>query len=101
VFDSDDVVFAWAIGKAILIVVVALVILAYAAWVVTRQSEDAAQVGIPEDSALKHKSSLQAGTVVFIGRGTTEEAGGVRNILVGTSTEGINVYKPEKPAPAA
>lgn len=102
-FGSDDVVFAWAIGKALLIVVVAFGILVYAAWVVTRQSEDAAQGEISEGGALKHKSAVQAGTVVLIGSGTTEQAGGGRRILAVTSIEEINcvVYEPEKPAPAA
>ncbi|MGB8781708.1 MAG: hypothetical protein WCD02_01230 [Terriglobales bacterium] len=36
-FVSDDVVFAWAIEKAFLIVIVALGILVYAAWAVTWQ----------------------------------------------------------------
>jgi hypothetical protein len=100
-FGSDDVVFAWAIGKALLIVVVAFGILVYAAWVVTRQGEDAAQGGISEDGALQHKSSVRAGTVVLIGSGATEEAGGGRRILAVSSTEEIDVYKPEEPAPAA
>jgi len=36
-FVSDDVVFAWAIEKALLIVIVAFGILVYAAWAVTWQ----------------------------------------------------------------
>jgi hypothetical protein len=33
---SDEVVFAWAIGKALLIVIVAVGILIYAAWALPR-----------------------------------------------------------------
>jgi hypothetical protein len=43
VFDSDDVVFAWAILKALLVVVVGFGFLIYATWAVIRQSKDAAQ----------------------------------------------------------
>jgi hypothetical protein len=37
VFASDDLVFAWAIGKALLIVIVSFDTLVYAAWAVTWQ----------------------------------------------------------------
>ena len=100
-FDSDDVVFAWAILKALLIVIVGFGFLIYAAWAVIRQSKDAAQVAIRKDSTLKYKSSVQADTVLVIASGTTEEAGRARPILAGTSTEEINVHEPEKPAAAA
>ena len=49
-FASDDVVFAWAIGKALLIVIVSFGILVYAAWAVTWPRKNAAHVGIPKDS---------------------------------------------------
>jgi len=41
VFPSDDVVFAWAIGKALLIVIVSFGTLVYAAWAVTWQEKNA------------------------------------------------------------
>jgi hypothetical protein len=37
VFASDEVIFAWAIGKAMLIVIVSLGILVYAAWLGTKE----------------------------------------------------------------
>ena len=40
-FPSDDVVFAWAIGKALLIVIVSFGTLVYAAWAVTWQEKNA------------------------------------------------------------
>jgi hypothetical protein len=40
VFASDEAVFAWAIAKALLIVIVSLGILVYAAWEGTRQLEN-------------------------------------------------------------
>lgn len=97
-FASDDVVFAWAIGKALLIVIVSVGTLVYAAWAVTWQ-KDAAQVRIPKERALKYQSSVQAGTVLLAGSGTTEEAEGARRIPAGTSAEQINA--PEEPAAAA
>lgn len=54
-FESDDVVFAWAIGKALMIVIVSFSILVYLAWAVTWKREHATHVGIPKDGALKHK----------------------------------------------
>jgi hypothetical protein len=74
VFASDDAVFAWAIGKALLIVIVSFGSLLYAAWAVTRQRKSAVHVGTPEDSALKYESSVKAAKVVLIANGTTEEA---------------------------
>jgi hypothetical protein len=55
VFESDDVVFAWAIGKALMIVIVSFSTLVYLAWAVTWKRENAAHVGIPKDDVLKHK----------------------------------------------
>jgi hypothetical protein len=55
VFESDDVVFAWAIGKALMIVIVSFSTLVYLAWAVTWKRENAAHVGIPKDGALKQQ----------------------------------------------
>jgi len=101
VFASDDPVFAWAIGKALLIAIVSVGILVYAAWAVTWQRKDAVHVGFPEDSALNCKSSVKAGNVPLIANGTDEEAEGARLILAGTLAEVINVHEPERPAAAA
>ena len=56
---SDDVVFAWAIGKASLIVLVSFGCLVYAAWAVTYQKENTTHVGIPKDSDLRYKGSVK------------------------------------------
>lgn len=37
-FSSDELVFAWPIGKALLIVIVAFSVLIYAAWAGTRRT---------------------------------------------------------------
>jgi hypothetical protein len=47
-FSSDDAVFAWAIAKALLILIVAAGTLVYAAWVVVRQMDKAAHPEIPK-----------------------------------------------------
>jgi hypothetical protein len=101
VFASDDVVFAWAFGKALLIVMVSFGTLVYAALAVTYQRKNATHVGIPMDSALKYKSSVKAGEVLLIANGPAEEAEGARRILARTSAEEINVHEPEQPAAAA
>jgi hypothetical protein len=49
VFASEDVVFAWAMGKALLIVIVSIGILVYLAWAVTRSEKIAAYVRNHED----------------------------------------------------
>jgi hypothetical protein len=102
VSELDDVVFAWAIGKALLILIVSFGTLVYAAWAaVTWQEKNAAQFGIPNDSALKYAISVKAGKVSFIAIGITEEAEGTRRIFVRTSGEEMNIHKPEQPAAAA
>jgi hypothetical protein len=60
VLASDDVIFAWAIGKASLIVVVSFGSLVYAAWAVTYQKEITTHVGLPKNNPLTHKSSARA-----------------------------------------
>jgi len=77
VFASDDVVFAWAIGKAALVVIVCVSTLVYAAWAVTYQRKNAMDVGIPRDGALRRKGSVKADKVVFIANRTAEEADGI------------------------
>jgi hypothetical protein len=48
---SDDAVFAWAIAKALLIVIATFSILVYTAWALTRQrKKDIAHVATPKDS---------------------------------------------------
>jgi hypothetical protein len=62
VFASDDGVFAWAFGKALLIVIVSFGTLVYAALAVTYQRKNATHVGIAKDSDLKYKSSVESQT---------------------------------------
>lgn len=101
-FDGDDAVFAWAIGKALLIVFVSFGTLVCAAWwAVTRQGENAAHVEIPSDSALKCKSSVEAGKALPIADRTGEEPEGTHPILARTLAEDIDVHDPGQPAAAA
>jgi hypothetical protein len=99
VFDSEDVIFAWAIGKALLIVIVSVSALVYIAWVATRKKEIVARVGIPENRALR--SSAVNASKVLIGPGRTGAAEGARHILSGTSSEENNTREPEQPTVAA
>ena len=99
-FDSEDVVFAWAIGKALLIVIVSVGALVYVAWVVTRKKEIASRVEIPENGALK-SSAVKASNVPFSAPGKTGTGEGARHILSGASREENNTGKSEQPAAAA
>src|SRR5882762_838363 len=78
VLASDDIVFAWAIGKALLIVIFAFGTLVYTAFAATWQRKDAAHAGIPKDDALKNRRLVRPGKVLLIGNGTVEEAEGAR-----------------------
>jgi hypothetical protein len=100
VFDSEDVVFAWAIGKALLIVIVSVGALVYVAWVVTRKREIAPRVEIPENAALR-SSAVKASNMPFSGLEKTGAAEGARPILSGTSREENNTRKAEQPPAAA
>jgi hypothetical protein len=60
VLASDDVIFAWAIGKALLIVIVSPGALVYVAWAVIYKHEPATHVGISKDRALKYNSPVKA-----------------------------------------
>ena len=99
-FDSEDVVFAWAIGKALLIVIVSVGALVYIAWVATRKKEIVARVDIPENGTLR-SSAVNASKVPPIGPGKTRAAEGARHILSGTSAEENNTRKPEQPTVVA
>ncbi len=98
--DSDDVVFAWAVGKALLIVIVSIGVLVYIAWVATRKNETIASVEIPKNGALT-SSDVKASNVPPSGPekiGTAEE---VRHILSGTAAGENNDRKSEQPGAAA
>ena len=81
---SDDVIFAWAIGKSLLIVIVCFGTLVYLAWAVTYKKEIATHVGISEDSTLKYGSSVKR-QVLPIENGTTW-----------TPVEEVNVHEPSR-----
>ena len=105
-FASDHVVFAWAIGKALLIVIVSFATLGYAAWVyaawaVTWQRRNVARLEMPKDGALKDRNSVKAGEILLIANGTTDEGEAARSILTTTSPEATNVPEPEQPTAAA
>jgi hypothetical protein len=74
-FDSEGVLFAWAIGKALLIVIVSVGALVHFAWVTTRKKEIVARVDIPENGALR-SSAVEASKVPPIERGKTGAAHG-------------------------
>ena len=99
-FDSSDVVFAWAIGKALLIVIMSIGTLVYIAWVATRKNEIAGRAEILENGTLG-SSAAKANKVSPVGPGKTGAAEGTRRILSGTSEEENNTRKPERPTVAA
>jgi hypothetical protein len=104
VFDSEDVVFAWAIGKALLIVMASVGVLVYVAWLATRTKEiarvDISEIDIPENEALR-SSTVNASRAQRIGPGTIGAAEVARPILSDTSAEENDNRKPEQPAVAA
>jgi hypothetical protein len=59
VFASDDVVFAWVIEKALLIVIISFGTLVYVAWAATYPKKNARHVGVSNDGALKYKLPLK------------------------------------------
>jgi hypothetical protein len=99
-FDSEDVVFAWAIGKAWQIVIVSVGALVYFAWGATRKKEIVARVDILENGALR-SSAVKASKVPPIGPEKTGAAEGARHILSGISAEENNTRKPEQSTVAA
>ena len=93
-FDSEDVVFAWAFGKAFLIVIVSFGFLIYLAWAVTWRRENAALVGSPKDSALKYKSSVNAGEVLLIEKEQVKKRKGHAAFLSRATAQEIDVHEP-------
>jgi len=79
VFASDDVVFAWAIGKALLIVIFSFGTLVYVAWVATYQKKSATRIGISKNSALRYKLPSKQARFCFIANGQAEEPEGARS----------------------
>jgi len=100
VFDPDDVVFAWAIGKALVIVFVSLSTLVYLAWAVTRRREVAAHVERPRHIAFKYKSSVKTDTRYLSPDKTAGETEAPHVPWVGTSADKMIVQEPEQPITA-
>ena len=98
-FDPEDVVFVWAIGKALLIVIVSVGALIYLAWVATR-SEIAARVEIPGNGSVR-PSAVKASTLPIIGPEKTGAAEGARHILSSAEAGENDNRKSEQPAAAA
>ena len=88
-FDANEVVFAWAIGKAMLIVMVSIGALIYLAWAVTRKMEIAAQVEVPEDFGSASESAVQARKGPLAAIETTDESAETGQSLV-TNLAGRN-----------
>ena len=95
-FESDDAVFAWAIGKALLIVIVSFGALVYAAWAATYQKKNTTHVGISKDSALKYKLPLKRAR----SRSLQTDQLTRRNFWLGPRQKRSNVREPEQPAGA-
>jgi hypothetical protein len=100
VFDSEDVVFAWAIGKSLLIVIVAVGALVYMAWVATREREIVASVDIPENKAFR-SGAVDASKVPPDEPEKNRAEEEACHILSGTSAEENNTGKTEQPTAAA
>ncbi len=84
-FDSEDVAFAWAIGKASLIVILSVGALVYVAWLATRKKEIIARVDIPKNAALR-STAVEVNAAPALGLGKIGPAEGVRDILSVEST---------------
>ena len=97
--DPEDVVFAWAIGKALLTGMVSIGALIYVAWILTRKMEITAHVGIDESGA-PSSGADRANSVRFVGPERSGAAEGACHMLSETSSENNHSRKPEEPAAA-
>jgi hypothetical protein len=95
VFAADDVVFAWAIGKALLIVIFSFCTLVYVAWAATYQKKNATHVGISKGSAFKRASSCSLQTDHL------KSWKGYSTFWLGPRQKRSNGREPEQPAGAA
>lgn len=100
-FDSSDVAFAWAMGKALLIVIVSIGILVYLGWAATRQNEIGVGARVLQDGASRSRGSVKASKVPITASGTTGRVEEAPRILASTSAEENNVHESERPAAAA
>ena len=98
---SDDVLFAWAIGKALLIVIVSFGTLVYLAWAVTYREKNATHVGISKDSALNSRLPLERARASSSQTDYVKRRKGHTPLWLGPPTERANVREPEQPAGAA
>ena len=92
-FASDDVVFAWAIGKALLIVIFSFGTLVYVAWAATYQKRNATGIGISKNSALRYKlPSKKARSCGSSQTGHLKNRMGHARISARTSAEEIKMF---------
>ena len=99
-FESDDAVFAWAIGKALLIVIVSFGALVYAAWAATYQKKNTTHVGISKDSALKYKLPLKRARSRSLQTDQLTRRKEHTAFWLGPRQKRSNVREPEQPAGA-
>ena len=99
-FASDDVVFAWAIGKALLIVIVSVGALVYVAWAATYQKKKATHIGVSNDSALKYKLPLKRARSCSLQADHLERRKGHTAFWRGLRQKRSSVREPEQPVAA-
>lgn len=98
--NSDDLVFVWAIGRALLIVLVSCGTLVYLAWAVTLRRNSAAHVEISNHKTLKCQGSGKEDGGPLITDATAGETEG-RSLSGSNLREGISVHNPKRPIAAA
>ena len=91
-FASDDVVFAWAIGKALLIVIFSIGTLVYVAWAATYQKRNATRIGISKNSALRYKLPSKQARFCSLQTGQLKNRKGHARIPARTSAEEIRAF---------
>lgn len=99
-FDPEDVVFVWAIGKSLLVVILSVGVLVYLAWVATPKNEIAKRAEIAENVAMS-STAVTANKMPLIGPGKTEAPEEARDVLSGTAAGKNDTRKSEQPAAAA
>jgi hypothetical protein len=87
VFNADDGVFGWAIGKAVLILMVSIGALVYLAWAVTRRTEIESRAGASEDRGSRSESAVKAREGPLVVFETTDESEETGQSLLHISAE--------------
>ena len=91
-FASDDVVFAWAIGKALLIVIFSFATLVYVAWAATYQKKNDTRIGISKNTAVRYKLPSKKARSWSLQTGQLKNRKGHARILARTSSEEIKMF---------